>query len=126
MDDPLPIKVEDRVLDMHSRLTYATISLRYKFANGYLLKESSRLAPFVYLGAGYNYIFDQWGNHNRVNRGSYASINGGLGLAVQITPILNCSYTLGFGYLTSDRVDYIQKGVSDMYMQNSLSVGFSF
>src|SRR5438105_2322624 len=35
------------ILNMRSRMTSFNIALKYKFSNGYLLKENARISPFL-------------------------------------------------------------------------------
>ncbi len=72
------------VLNMLSRLTTSIVSLRYKFSNGYILKENARLAPYIYAGAGFDKLRNTW-SYPRANMGNYTSFNGGLGCRYNIT-----------------------------------------
>ncbi len=118
-DDPVT------VLNYYSRMKSAIVALKYKFANGYILKEDSKILPYIFLGGGVNNLTDIW-NHKDVNPGNYTSINGGLGVTYNFTERFNLSYNLGFGYFTSDALDYIVKGSNDKYMQNTFLMGFNF
>lgn len=113
-------------LNMRSRLKTFGVSIKYKFANGYLLKDKSALAPYVYFGAGINSLKDIWVTGNRVNNGQYQSVNAGLGLSYRFAKYFDVSYNVGFGYFTSDALDFISHGKNDMYLQNTLSIGYSF
>ena len=115
------------VLNMLSRLTTGVLSIKYKLANGYILREDSKLAPYIYLGGGINNLSNYWWeNKNRVNTGNYGSINGGIGLRYNFYKNINLSYDLGFGYFTSDNIDKRIEGKNDMYMQHSLLLGINF
>ncbi|MES2132588.1 MAG: outer membrane beta-barrel protein [Bacteroidota bacterium] len=116
---------EEVELDLSSRMFTAYLACKYKFANGYILKENSKLAPFVYVGAGFNNMQD-FMKIDCVTVGSYASVNFGPGVQYNITNRLNLSYNLNFGYLNSDKVDRVRKKGNDMYMQNTFCVGFNF
>lgn len=115
------------VLNMLSRLTSSSISVKYKFANGYLLKEEAKLAPYIYLGAGVNNISNfWWKDKKRVNPGNCFSLNGGAGVSYNLNKKINLTYNLGFGYLASDKIDFRSEGTNDMYMQHSLLLGLNF
>ncbi len=115
------------VLNMLGRLTSLVVSVKYKFANGYLLKENARIAPYIYLGAGANNISEHWWkNKTRANTGYFGSFNGGLGAQYNFYKRFNFTYNLGFGYFTSDNVDKRKDGGNDMLMQQSLMLGFNF
>lgn len=113
-------------LNMRSRLNVFSGSLKYKFANGYLLKEDARLAPYIYLGGGYAWIKDIWVTGNRVNNGNYSTLNSGLGVNYRLNSNFDLGFNIGLGYFTSDKLDFISKGKNDMFLQNTFSVGYSF
>ena len=115
------------VLNMLTRLTCASVSVRYKFSNGYILKENARVTPFIFLGAGFNNISEQWWrNKTRGRIGNYGSINGGPGLRLNFAKRFNFTYNLGFGYFLSDKIDFRDKGRNDMVMQHNMMLGISF
>ena len=109
--------------NLSSRIYTVGLSAKYKFANGYLLNEKSRIKPYIYAGAAINRLSDQM-KMNCVNVGDYLTINAGLGANYYITERLNVGYNLSFGYFTEDKVDFMSHGgTNDMYMQNALTVG---
>ena len=108
--------------NLSSRLASVGVFAKYKFANGYILKEDAKVQPYVYLGAAANRITDIM-KMKCVNPGNYNSINAGLGAKYYLTDKINVGYNLGFGLFSDDHLDFIMKGVSDMYMQNTLTVG---
>ncbi len=115
------------ILNLYARMSSGMLSVKYKFANGYLLKDESRIAPYVFLGAGINNLTDIW-THDRVNQGNYLTINGGVGCGYNFAKRYTVAYNIGFGYFTSDRLDYVvkPKGLNDMYMQHTFSIGYNF
>ncbi len=116
------------VLNMHSRLTTGNIQLKYKFANGYLLKEESRIAPYLYAGAGIDNVQDIWTHNTRVNPGTYIAITGGAGVRFNFCEKISFTYNIGFGYFTNDKLDfgYGTHNSNPMYMQNTYSLGYNF
>lgn len=108
--------------NLSSRMYIAGIQVRYKFSNGYLLKEDSRIQPFVYAGASVNGIDDRI-KMNCVNEGSYLTLNGGAGARFYLTERMNIGYTMTVGYFTSDKLDNLTGGNKDMYLQNTFSLG---
>lgn len=121
------IRPEDPpILMLRSRLKTWSVGLKYKLANGYLLQEEAKVAPYVYLGAAFNHQRDIWTDQPRVNEGSYWSLNGGLGLAYRLSWHLQLGYNLGLGYFTTDKMDFIASGGNDMYLQNTFSLGVDF
>ena len=113
------------VLNMLSRLTSGVVALRYKFANGYLLQEDARFAPYIYAGLGFNNASNIW-RSPRVNAGNYASLNAGAGLRYNFLKRYNVGYNLALNYLLSDKIDFRTDGGNDMQIQQALSVGISF
>lgn len=124
-DDPKYFDDGAEVLNMLSRLNTSMLGLRFKLANGLLLSEESRLVPYVYAGMAINQLKNTWA-YPRVNEGVYTSVNGGAGLRYQIMDKLSIGYNLGIGYFTTDKIDYRDVGNNDMYMQNTLMLGFGF
>lgn len=116
----------EHILMLRSRMTTVGLGVKYKFANGYILKEYSRLAPYVYAGATLVNHRDVWLHEPRVNEGFYTSLNGGMGISYYLARNLQFTYNLGLGYFTSDALDFISKGGNDMYLQNTFSLGMSF
>jgi hypothetical protein len=115
------------VLNMLSRLTSGVLLMKYKIANGYMINENAKFAPYIYLGGGVNNISNHWWkDKNRVNTGNYGSINGGLGLSYNFYKNLSFTYNLGFGYYSSDNIDRRIDGSNDMFMQHSFLVGVNF
>jgi OOP family OmpA-OmpF porin len=132
--------------ELRSMMVSGNASIKYKFANGMLLKENSRLAPYVYAGLGVNRLSDNM-KRNCVNVGTHFSINAGAGVKYNITERFNIGYNLGFGCFVTKKVYYTnamehhdagdhedEKNADelnmekrkDLYMQQALSFGFNF
>ena len=126
--DDAPVRTDGtQVLNMLSRLTSTVISAKYKFANGYMLKENAKLAPYVFLGLGMNNVTDYfWANKTRVHQGNYGSVNGGVGVRYNFYKNFNFTYNLGFGYFMTDKIDNYSKGMNDAYMQHTFLIGMNF
>jgi hypothetical protein len=115
------------ILNMLAGLTTFVISGKYKFANGYLIKEEAKICPYVFLGAGINNITEKfWPDKTRAREGFYGSINMGLGFRYNFSEKFNFTYNLSFGYFTSDNMDKRVEGSNDMYMQNAGMLGINF
>jgi opacity protein-like surface antigen len=111
------------IVNLSGRITAGGVALRYKFANGYILKEKSRIQPYIYAGAAVNHVGDPM-KMNCIRTGDYLSYNSGAGVKYYVTPHINVGYNISVGYLNRDDVDYMSHNVSnDMYVQNSLMVG---
>ena len=114
------------VLNLYARMTTVVIAGKYKFANGYILKENAKVAPYIFLGVGYNYVVDIW-NHKDCNAGNNLTLSGGLGVTYNICHRYNIGYRMGIGYFTkSGAVDYITTGMHPMFMQHTFCVGINF
>ncbi|MES2590005.1 MAG: outer membrane beta-barrel protein [Bacteroidota bacterium] len=111
--------------NLSSRMSSAGVLVKYKFANNYILKESSLFKPYLFVGIGYNKLVDIM-KRDCVNEGNYISYNGGFGVTYDITNRINLSYNLNFGYFNSDKIDLINDGTNDAFMQNTFLLGFNF
>lgn len=127
--------------ELRSMIISGNTSVKYKFANGYMLKEDSKLAPYVYAGIGINYLSDVM-KRNCVNVGTHLTINGGAGVKYNITERFNIGYNLGLGCFVTKKVYYTnaianketEKDADDIkfekrkdfYMQHALTLGFNF
>ncbi|MBI1225102.1 MAG: hypothetical protein GC192_07665 [Bacteroidetes bacterium] len=107
---------------LNSRMTMGAIALKYKLANGYLLPEAKRLAPYVYAGFGINKVTDIM-KMKCIVPGTYYSTNIGLGVKYRVGKVFNIGYNLNIGQLSSDALDFVVRGRNDLYMQNSLMIG---
>jgi len=126
-DDSLYREDGTEVLNMLGRLTCFIISGKYKFTNGYILKENARIAPYIFFGGGViNMSEHWWPNKERANTGYFGSINGGVGARYNFSEKFNFTYSLGFGYLTTDKLDKRSEGSNDMIMQSTGMLGFNF
>jgi hypothetical protein len=123
--------------ELRSLLTSGNLAIKYKFANGYILNENSKISPYIYAGAGINYLSDVM-KKNCVNVGTHFTINGGIGFKYNLTERINFGYHLALAcfmdkkvYATgtfdgaSARDPKIEKR-KDICMQNALTIGFNF
>lgn len=129
--------------ELRSLLTSANVAITYKFANGYLLNADSKISPYIYAGAGINYLSDVM-KRNCVNVGTNYSANFGAGIKYNITDRINIGYNLGMGCFLTKKVYLVNEiGTNteqtapdadeikfekrkDLYMQNSLMIGYNF
>ncbi|MBC7864059.1 MAG: outer membrane beta-barrel protein [Bacteroidia bacterium] len=108
--------------NLNSRMLAGGIFVRYKFSNGYLLSEHSRLSPYISFGGAANSISDRM-RMNCVKAGTYYSFNVGAGLKYKLSERVNLNYNFSLGYFTSDKLDFISHHSNDMYMQNTIGLG---
>ncbi len=132
--------------ELRSLMFSGNVHLKYKFANGYILREDSKIAPYVYSGFGINYLSDVM-KRNCVNIGTHLTLNGGVGVKYNLTERLNVGYNLAVGcFLTkkvyytnaesaetasheeeeNDPIDVKMEKRKDFYMQHALTIGFNF
>ncbi len=129
--------------ELRSRMLSGNIGIKYKFANDCILKENSKLAPYVYAGMGINHLEDNM-KKNCVAIGNHYSINSGVGVTYNITSRFNMGLNLGFGCFAFKKVYYTNQVAAslvteakdaedirmekrkDLYMQNTIFFGFNF
>lgn len=138
--------------ELRSMMVAGNVALKYKFANGMLLKENARLAPYLYAGIGVNHLSDNM-KRNCVNVGTHLTLNAGAGVKYNISERFNIGYNLGLGCFVTKKVyytyaianheteDHHEDGSheneshaderrmekrKDLYMQHAVSFGFNF
>lgn len=132
--------------ELRSMMVAGNVALKYKFANGMLLKENSRFAPYIYAGLGVNHLSDNM-KRNCVNVGTHLTVNAGAGVKYNINERFNIGYNLGLGCFVTKKVYYTNamehseteshedenhaeelkmEKRKDFYMQHAISFGFNF
>ncbi len=127
--------------ELRSMMISGNTFIKYKFANGYILKENSKIAPYVYAGVGINQLTDVM-HRNCVSVGNHLTINAGAGVKYNITERLNIGYKLAVGCFVTKKVYYTnamennetEKDADDIkmekrkdfYMQHAVTLGFNF
>lgn len=127
--------------ELRSLMMAGNAAVKYKFANGYILRENAKLAPYAYAGLGVTRLTDNM-KRDCVNEGNHFTLNGGVGVQYRITERWNIQYNLAVSCFTSkkvyftnamvdetgemDEVDIQIERRKDLLMQNSLSIGFNF
>ncbi|MBU3661767.1 MAG: OmpA family protein [Bacteroidetes bacterium] len=87
---------EDGVTIFKGAMAHANLNVRYKFNNGYMLAEASKVAPYLFVGGGVsNFTGD------RINNGYDYPIVGGAGLRFRILPKITLNYQATIGQFTS-------------------------
>ena len=97
-------------------LTDLDLKLVYKLTNGYILKEDSKISPFLFAGAGLSWFGNIEGIYEEFEEGSYATLPIGAGVECKVTE--GASITGKASYKKS-----LQQAPS--FMQYSLGVSFS-
>ncbi len=103
----------------------AAMLLEYKFNNGYLLPESSKLAPFITAGMGFANYSGERADIDVFPMDFIAPIGAGLKFQINQTFALQYKYLYNFtNHDTHDKV--IQKPHNDAYGQHMLGLVLSF
>jgi hypothetical protein len=130
--------------ELRSLMTSGNLAIVYKFANGYLLNEKSKFAPYLSVGAGLNYLSDVM-KRNCVNVGVNYTANFGAGIKYNLTERINIGYSANVGAFLTKKVYLVNETTTtsieqttpdaddikfakrkDLYLQNSISVGYNF
>jgi len=106
-------------------MLHGNLNVRYKLSNGYLLKEDSRLSPYLFAGVGYtNY------SGSRITDGVDYPIVGGLGLRFRMTDALYLNYTSTYGYMSTaynnPTTTTTKPTGTDEFMFHTIGLGFNF
>jgi hypothetical protein len=126
--------------ELRSRMISGNLNLVYKFANGYLLKESSKLAPFIYAGVGVANLSDNM-QRQCVNPGNHFILTSGAGVRYNINDRFNIGINFGLSYFLNKKVyasnpllsdelahdeDVIRmENRKDMLLQNTFFIGIN-
>jgi hypothetical protein len=106
-----------------SRLGSVGISLKYKFANDYLLPEANSLRPYVFVGGAFNNLSDRL-KVVKVNDENYMSLNAGLGARFYISRRIHIGYHMGLGFFLADKNELIlEREDNEAFMLNALLLG---
>lgn len=108
--------------NLSSRMYVAGVSARYKFNNGYILAENAKIQPYVTVGVSVNKLTDRM-KMNCVEAGNYMATQVGIGAKVYVSERVNIGYTMTVGAFASDKLDFLDRGTTDMYLQNNVYVG---
>lgn len=122
-------------LSFKTHMVNLNISARYKFNNGYLLKETARLAPFLLAGVGGNLSMASGvGENGPMNNETMVKPNlyGGAGLNVRITQAVSLAVQTAVMLPFTDNTDGISGAVApvskkgnDKFLENSVSLFFN-
>lgn len=113
-----------------NRLYDYNLALKYKFNNGYIMAEDSRLKPFVFVGFGATY--SETGHYKNVGQNSIDfGVPGGVGLAIRLTDFLDLELRTLVKYSFSDSLDNNQDSpfetnFGDIFTYHSVGVIYSF
>ena len=121
-------------LNFYTHMYNTNLLAKYKFNNGYLLKEDALLAPFLLAGLGGNYANSSGVNENGPFAEKFLTpdIYAGVGLNLRISPVISIVAQTALMYPFTDKVDGIvgntlvssHKG-NDWFLQNSVGLYIS-
>ncbi len=100
--------------------------LNYKFNNGYIMKQESKLSPFITAGIGLaGYV--RSGNNTMINTFPLDLIVPvGVGLKYQISELIAVQYKFLYDFTNHDEHDLIRKtGRNDHFAEHLLSLNFT-
>lgn len=102
----------------------ADLVIKYKFDNGYILKEESVLAPYTFAGAGTAFMAS---DKDHPDPKITPNLNYGFGLDIKIFEPVSLVLQSSFNMPLNDGSDGVDAGRSrDMYLQNSIGFVFNF
>ena len=121
-------------LSFMSHMYNVNLLAKYKFNNGYIFKEESRIAPFVLGGLGANYADGNGTGENGAFTQTLLRPNlyGGVGVGIRLTSWLSFAVQTSLEYPLTDVIDGTKGDVvtapnslNDIFHQNSVSLYFT-
>lgn len=101
-----------------AKMTHVNLALRFKLANGTMLRENSRFQPYVFAGGGYESF-----EGRRTTPGSDVSVVTGAGLNVRITDAIGVNYQLTYMYVMNDERDLRKGGrYNDAFLLHTVGI----
>jgi outer membrane protein OmpA-like peptidoglycan-associated protein len=104
-------------------MLHGNITLKYKFYNGYMISEDSKLAPYVFAGIGAS----NFSGAAITNNIDYPII-GGAGVRYRLNEVINITYQATFGYMGNahnNPATGVTPTGNDMFMMHTLGLGFN-
>jgi len=120
----------NEVYNFKNRLFDINILLDYKFNNGYILKQESIIAPYVFIGAG-----DAVSMYTNKITGveeqplAYFNIPIGAGLKFNLTSKMSISLETHYNYAITDELDGVVSSDTkwdDSFLYNSIGFSYNF
>lgn len=102
------------------------VTLKYKFNNGYLLKENSLFAPYLFLGIGDAiHIYTDKTTGNKEQPLAEFNLPMGLGFKFNLNEKMSVSLETHYNYVINDDIDGFKGGKwDDSFLYNA--IGFSY
>ncbi|MCF8254201.1 MAG: OmpA family protein [Bacteroidia bacterium] len=116
---------KDDITIFKGNMLHGNLNLKYKFNNGYLLSETSKIAPYAFVGGGATKF-----TGSRINSGYDYPVVAGLGASLYISNALSIFYQGTFGYMgTAHNNPQTNNGIAatgnDQFMLHMVGVGMS-
>jgi hypothetical protein len=113
-----------------ARKTQATLLLKYKLNNGYILKENARIAPYLAIGGGIAGFVPGRELEESPGDRTYSGIDGifpfGAGVKFRIIPAIYLEYQFLNNLTSGDLRDMAVAGGNDRFFTHSLGIGLNF
>jgi OmpA-OmpF porin, OOP family len=116
-----------------TRLFNVSVGVRYKFNNGVILPEESKLAPYLLMGWGGQYMHSRINNQERNYTGGAGVATGGLGLQYNLNNTISLRIQSLANYTFNDIWDgapltngvHSRNKLNDMYMYHSVGIVYN-
>ena len=104
------------------------LTLKYKFNNGYILKEESLFAPYVFIGVGDAIsIFTDVNTGDKQQPIAEFNLPIGLGFQFNLTETFSVSLETHYNYVVNDELDGLVQGKwDDSFLYNSIGFNYNF
>lgn len=106
--------------------------MRYKFNNGYILKENARIAPYAFIGLGFSWMYGSriyYEYNGKIVSGGYGqdlTVPTGVGVSVRIKDRIHAYLQTAFMYSDHDTRDGINIRNNDGFVLNQIGVTYDF
>ena len=110
------------------KYTAGNFLVKYKLANGYMIKEDATVKPYIHFGGGFgDYKHEDDRNVNDIVKNTYGHTSFGFGLMVPLSDRLNFDLKNNYSYTSSDAIEgnsALDKDLNDYFM--TLTGGLSY
>jgi OOP family OmpA-OmpF porin len=105
-------------------MLHVNLNVKYKFSNGYMIKEDSKLAPYVFAGLGFSNFS---GSH--ITNGVDFPIVGGAGMRFMLNEFISVNYQATMGFMGTAHNDPTTTTATptgnDIFMFHTIGIGFN-
>ena len=122
--------ISDTYGSFENRLFDINVLLDYKFDNGYILKEGSMFAPYVFIGAADAIsVYTNKVTNVKGQPLAYFNIPMGAGLKFNLTPKMSLTLESHYNYALTDNLDGVVSDDTkwdDSFLYNSIGFNYNF